>query len=158
MRKLIVSAFKDGSLVRPSKSKPQFATIMVIESTTGVNKDGFLNTQKRVGFIRGKAADLATLDVKAGDNINEIFAKKNIPLVKIIRREYETAQYEGQQAKINPTTKVAVLYKGAPVFMEDIVVPASDPREDKLLIEDAATPVFAGVTGAEAGDLLAAAK
>jgi|SRR6218665_128671 len=153
MKKLIVSKFKDGTIVRPSATKPGFATIMVIETSARMS-NGFLNNSKRVAFVRGKKEDLEALAVKEGDNLNTIFANKQYPLVKIIRQESTTPWFEGQQAKINPQTKVAILYNGAPVFMQDVVVADVEAHQDDLLPIQL-TPVFTGVTGAEAGDLAA---
>lgn len=152
MKTLIVSEFKDGTIVRPSKTKPGFATIMVIETSVKMS-NGFLNNSKRVGFVRGKAEDLAALAVKKGDNLNQIFAAKQYPMVKIIRQERAgTPWFDGQPAKINPQTKAPVLHNGIPVYMQDVVVSDIAAFEDELLTSSAA-PVFTGVTAGEAGDL-----
>lgn len=155
MKKLIISAFLTGELIRVSKRNPEFGTIMVIETNKTVG-NGFLNTNKRVSFVRGKLADLQALKPVAGVSINDIFKAKGFPLVKIVRRESATPSYEGQLAKINPTTKVAVLHKGQPVYMEDIVVADNEAHQDILLPTDS-SPFTTVTSGVEKGDLSKAA-
>lgn len=88
----IVAHPQTKKVITPSKN-PEYGTIRV-DSRTVSMEGGFANVSNRTAFIRGKVKDLEALGFKEGDNLPG----------KIQKQESTTPFYEGQEAKINPST------------------------------------------------------
>lgn len=104
-----------GAIITPSVNNPDYGTIRVDSVHTSM-ENGFLNIQKRSAFIRGSIANLEACNFTEG---------KALPGL-IQRRESFEPFYEGQVAKINPTTQEPVLKDGREVFMEHVYT--SNPK------------------------------
>jgi hypothetical protein len=96
-------------VITPRKNKPEYGVIRV-DQTINSMENGYVNIQKRVAWLGGKITDLQTLGLKEGSTLPG----------KIVRKESFSPFYEGQDAKINPTTGEVVKKEGKNVFMQDI--------------------------------------
>jgi hypothetical protein len=100
------NSVKVSGAARINAAKPAYSTIMV-EQTEVKLENGFANLSKRVDFITMKT------------EIAHLFtAGQELP-GKIVRSESLSPFFEGQKAKINPTTKEAILLDGQPVYFDD---------------------------------------
>ena len=128
-----IAKFKDGSLLKLS-AKKDYATAMVIEDKVSVNSGGFLNTSKRVAFLRGKTPELEALGLTDGCDINAKLKAIGGSSVKIVRRESTAPQFEGQNPKINPQTEAVITDDaGNPIYMQDVLVSAGSDEGDSLI-------------------------
>ena len=108
MSKVTVIAHPEtGLVITPSSNNPEYGTFRV-DSENRSLENGFVNISKRSAFIRGRIVDLETLGLKAGQTLAG----------KIRRKESFHPFYEGQEPKINPTTKEVVLTDGQETYLE----------------------------------------
>jgi hypothetical protein len=140
MKAIVTLAKGHSDVVMVSANNPDSASVMLVTETITGNDQGFLQTEKRVGMIKGKTSDIKALGLKAGDN----FSEKVFP-VKLVVKESHEPFFPGQTPKINPQTKAVITSLGAPVYRQTIVVSESSAEVDAKLITD---KVEAGV-GAE---------
>ena len=146
MSNLKIGKFKDGSVIKQSASKPEWASVMVVGETVGFN-NGIMNTSRRIAFLRGRKAELEALGLHEGTDLNAKLASLGADTVKIVRKESLTPAYEGQQPKINPTTQEVIKdASGNPIYMQDVLVNTASGETDELI------SATAPATVAEAGD------
>jgi hypothetical protein len=149
MENQVIVALATGrnDLVIESRNNPENGAIMLRSEVMTINDNGFQQVEKRVGLLKGKTADLKALiakhNLKAGDDFSKISP------VRLVVRESTEPFFEGQEPKINPTTKETVTHLGADVYRQTFVVSASSTLEDLKLATDreeapvAAQTVFA---------------
>lgn len=131
MTNLIVTAFKDGTVIRMSTKTPGWATIMVVTEELTVAKGGLLVKNSRNGFLKAEVAQIEALNPVAGADLNALFKARNIAPQKMVIVESLVPSYEGQQAKIHPKTNAPILsVNGEPIYYETAIIAASDPRGD----------------------------
>ena len=104
----VVAHPETGAVITINANKPEFGNIRVDQTIVSM-ENGFLNKSNRTAFIAGKIEDLKALDLKAGSTLDG----------KIIRKESFEPMYEGQSAKINPSTDEEVLVDGKNVYFKD---------------------------------------
>lgn len=132
--KTIVTTPKDSKeIVIISKNNPYSAAIMLRSETQTVNDQGFIQTEVRVGLVKGKLDEIRKIaaGLKAGDD----YSAKVMP-VKLVVKEALEPFYNGQQPKINPQTKETVTHLGAPVYRQTLVVSESSAEVDVKLATD----------------------
>lgn len=129
---LVVTAFKDGSIIRQSVSNPEFGSIQVKDNGLKLN-NGFLQVNNSPAFIRGKVEDLKKMNLKAGTNLATVLGEQ-----KIVIKESTTPFFDRQNPKVNPTTGAIVTHKGSPVFRQTELVQANAEVCDTLLPIDTA--------------------
>jgi hypothetical protein len=118
MSNVKVIAFQDGAVLRASKKEGR-SIVMVGETTVRNIGGAYVSSSRRT--IINLPNELATaLSLKDGDDFNGKLKAQGLHEVEIIRQESTTPYYEGQEPKINPTTK-EVIKDGAgnPVYMQD---------------------------------------
>lgn len=123
------------SIVMVSPKNPDFAAIMLRSDVSTSNTAGFLQTEHRVGWLKGKTEEIQMLakDLKEGDD----FSAKCFP-VKLVVKESNTPFYEGQEPKRNPKTNEIVTSLGATVYRQTLVVSESSSEADVKLTTDKA--------------------
>ena len=130
---LVITAYKDGNIVRQSENNPEIGSIMVKDNSLKLI-DGFISKNNTPAFIRGNLKDLQSLGLKNGEDVASKFGNK-----KIVIKERTTPFYEGQQQKINPKSGEIVLSNGSPVYRLSEVVDSTSPETDELLKSDSVT-------------------
>ena len=108
----------------------QRGSIMVESSEIHIN-NGFATESKRVAFINGDINVLGKLGLKVGSLLEG----------KIIVAESTTPYFEGQQPKINPSTKAVINHGGLPVYRKSTFVTDLN-AVDVLLTSDPAVAVI----------------
>lgn len=103
----VVAHPETGAIITPSTKNLEWGTFRVDSENISM-ENGILNLSKRSAFIRGKIEQLNQLGLKAGQSLPG----------KIVKRESFEPFYEGQPAKINPTTNEVVLTNGRPTYIE----------------------------------------
>lgn len=105
MKKLLVTAFKDGSLFKAS-SNPANAGRGFIR-VTQVEKS-FVNGSevivKRSATARFDLTAIASMKLVAGQDLNEYLVAQGYGAHKIVVTETKEPQYEGHEKKINPVS------------------------------------------------------
>ena len=96
-----------GAVVTPSTKNPAWGTFRVDTENVSM-ENGMFNKSKRSAFIRGKIEDLNSAGLTVG---------KVLP-GKIIKRERFEPFYEGQPAKINPSSGEIMLTNGMETYIE----------------------------------------
>jgi len=109
-----------------NKNNLEFGTIRVDQIRVS-KENGFLNKTKRSAFITGKLEDLKSENYKAGQILTGT----------IYRTESRTPLFEGQNPKINPTTKEVHLVDGAPIYFKDYYT--ENPNAQDILISGVKT-------------------
>lgn len=141
------------------RKHPETNQVVTVGNYT--DKDG--NQQQygkfRVEQIALESSSKGTLDFKSRSAFITVFGEKNVNIAKsmfqdgmeypqagrIVRTESRTPLYDGQKAKINPTTGEEYLVDGAPVYF-------TDEWSDDLSVQDtliSAAPVTAAVSEEE---------
>lgn len=122
-----------NGLIGINPNKPEYGSIQM--ATTTRSFGGFMNKSRTVHFLSGKIEELVELvadfDLKVGDD----FSKKVQPS-RLIIKESTTPFYEGQTAKINPSTSEVVTYQGEDIYRETALVAANSPETDSKLTND----------------------
>lgn len=127
-------------MISINPKKKEFGSIRFATTnfdTTG----GFLNKVRRVHYQSGKIEELIAfvdaLGLKIGMDYSTVVPSR------LIVEEQNDVFYEGQDAKINPTTGDVVTVNGSEVYRQTRLVPASSNDMDYLLKEGVvkATPV-----------------
>ena len=146
MKAIVTKANGHDSIVMISQNNPDSASIMLRTEILGVNDQGFLTTEKRVGLFKGKTEDIQRLaaGLKEGDD----FSAKITPVKFVVKEKFEPF-YSGQEPKINPQTKEVVTSSGAPVYRYTFVVSESSPETDVRLATDRAEATAAMPTNGE---------
>ena len=103
----VVAHPQTGLVITPSTNNPEYGTFRVDSKHVSL-ENGFVNIQKRSAFVRGRVTDLESLSLTPN---------KALP-GQILRKESFEPFYEGQEAKINPTTQEVVLTNGVPTYLE----------------------------------------
>ena len=104
---------------------------IMLESSEIKITNGFATKSKRTAFINGDVEVLKELGLVVGQELEG----------RIVVEEATTPFYEGQPAKINPSTNVVVLHEGKPIYRKSTFV-TDDISVDKLLSNDVAITVF----------------
>ena len=119
-----------GLIITAGTKNPEWGSIRVESMAIVNNGNGLVTIQKRVAFVRMRLDDAQMLiDAKL------LADGKPLPIEgRIIVQESLEPFYEGQEPKINPTTKEEVLFSGLPVFRQAIFV--SDESSKDILIQD----------------------
>ena len=134
--KVTVSKPQDAkSIVVVSTSNPEQAAIMLRSTIMTANSQGFIQSEKRVGWLKGKTEELQALaaTLKEGDD----FGAKCFP-VKLVVKESLEPFYTNQEPKKNPTTGEVVTHLGAPVYRQTFVVAEGSSEVDIKLTSDTA--------------------
>lgn len=153
--KLIVTKFKDGSVIRQSTSNPLWGSIMLATSRVSLS-NGILNTQNLRGFVRGTLEQLEALNLSAGMDFSA-----SVQASRIIIQETIAPAYDGHEPKQYPDThktlagQVIVDVEGNAIYRDLAVVADSDPRQDVLVLSSTAASeeVTPSVVKAETGDM-----
>lgn len=140
MEKLNVITFKDGSLVKDSKTAGIIFFRVECKELKFVN-NALLET-KVSSNVRMKKELFEQLGITANADLNVVFAKVGVPAHKIVVKESLTPAYDGQSAKINPTTKQPMLTaSGQPIYYNTEVV--IDSPENQSVFISASSAVTA---------------
>jgi hypothetical protein len=149
MKNLKLITFKDGSLTKQSSKTPDVCFFRV-ETSQMVMSNNALLENKVSATVRMKKDLFAALALTAGANLNEAFAKVGVGAHKIIVAESVTPAYEGQSAKINPTTKATILSAtGQPIYYNTSVVADVDSNVSVII------PTGAGIAVSASAEALA---
>lgn len=125
-----VKAFKDGSVMRQSVSRPDFSSIMVVDDSVRLN-GGFIQKNNSPAFIFGKTEDIQKMNLKDNMDISSVFGPQ-----RIVIKEQTTPFFEGQNPKINPDSGAIIMHKGQPVYRTTELVSESSNVHDELLPAD----------------------
>lgn len=131
---------KEGQIVIASTNNPEFGYVRVKSEHTSM-ENGWIQTTERSALVRGKVADLQKANFKEGQMISG----------KIYIKESTTPSFEGQKAKINPTSGEIVTNNGNPIYRESFFTADLD-KADELLANDTVTSTVAAPK-AEAAEL-----
>lgn len=136
MEKLIVSKFKDGSVVNASKTEGVVFLRVTTEGKVDFTDSGILlETKGRSATARMQVAmyEKHKAALAEGCDLNELFVSLGIAPKKIIKVETVTPQYDGHEAKKNPSNNtICVNSLGQPIYYNtkiaaldavDIVIP-----------------------------------
>lgn len=135
--KAIVSKPQDAtSIVIVSRNDESRASIMLRSDVMTANEQGFIQTEKRVGWIKGTKEEIQKLasNLKEGDD----FSVKCFP-VKLVIKETTSPAYANHEPKINPKTQEVITHLGAPVYRQTFVVSEASSDVDCKLITDKVT-------------------
>ena len=126
---LIVSKFKDGSVVRKSNSENGIGSIQVKDNSLKLNEDGFVSRSNRSAFIRGDFETLNSLGLKDGQDISSVFGNK-----KMIVKQSTEKFYATQNPKINPKTAEIIRdVNNNPIYEECRIVDINSQESDVIL-------------------------
>ena len=128
---LVVSKFKDGSIVRPSENDHEIGSIQIKDTSIKLGVNGFISKNNRSAFLRGNIKDLQALNLKDGQDLSSIFGNK-----RMVVKESTTPFYPGQNPKIHPKTSELIKYKGECIYSETIIVDEHSEEVDTLLVAD----------------------
>jgi len=142
--KVIVSKPKNkSSILVVSESNPESAAIMLRSEVTTINPQGFIQSEKRVGWIKGKVNQLKALiaeyTLTDGTDFNSVVP--NELKVKLVIKEALEPFYDNQEPKLNPQTKEPVTHSGALVYRQTLVLNESSSEMDDKLTTDRAEKV-----------------
>jgi hypothetical protein len=137
MRKLIVIPFKkaDGTTqtIKPSASKPGWASVMVMEKLLTIN-NGVVNERKLIGFVRMQTPILESLGLTEGCNFNEKFIAAGGTAHKVVVRESLKKAHENHQPKKNPQTgEILKSLDGSPIYYSTEVLEDKEENKDERI-------------------------
>lgn len=122
------------AVITRNPNKPEFGTIRLDFRTHTLN-GGYSAQNNRSAFIHGRMEDLESFGLVEGQEL----------VGKIIKKESFVPFYEGQQAKINPSTGETVLTDGRPTYIDFQYT--EDPKaQDVWIDEDVAVETAEVVT------------
>ena len=127
MKNLKVTAFVDAqggkSIIKVSKKNPLFGSVMVKTISVVTTDSGAIFTQPRTGFMKAELVHLKAMNLTEGCNFNENYIAwgkslgANLLPRTIVIAESLTPAFQGQEPKINPTTKATILSaEGLPIY------------------------------------------
>lgn len=126
--KLIVTKFKDDSVIKVNQDKPEYGSICV-KSDTFSNTNGFLNRESRTGFVAGKVKDLEALGIKEGMDLSVVLGA-----MKIVYLESTVKEDEGYRELVNPqSNEIVTTPEGEVVYRKVLVVAENSDICDKKL-------------------------
>lgn len=133
MKAIVTKGQGHDSIVMISSTNPESAAIMLRTEILTANAQGFLQSEKRVGLLKGKTGDIQKIAVglKEGDD----FSAKVFPVKFVVKESFEPF-YAGQEPKKNPQTDEVITSKGAPVYRQTLIVSESSPEVDVRLETD----------------------
>ena len=138
-----------NGLIGVNPNKPEYGSIQM--ATTTFDFSGFAAPKRTVHFMSGRVEDLKTIistfDLAVGDNFSE-----KVQPSRLIVKESTTPFYDGQQAKINPSTGEEITYRGESVYRETDVVPADSAELDSKLSNDRAAVTATSTASPFVGD------
>jgi hypothetical protein len=109
---VIVRANPETGSILTVRKNPDWSSIRVESAVIVNNEKGLLALQKRVAFVRMQTAVAEALIAQ-----NQLKEGKPLPVKgKIVVKESLEPFYEGQEAKINPTTMEIVTFMNQPVY------------------------------------------
>ena len=134
MSKIIVKAHPEtGAVVTPSTNNPEWGTVRLDSKETVVN-NGIINVSVRSAFVRAKLEVLQSLNLKA---------EQPFPLPgKLVVKESFEPFYDGQPAKLNPSTGEQVSVNGKPVY-RNVVFSQNMEENDEVIATQQATATSA---------------
>lgn len=108
---VVIVAGENGELVNPNPKSPEYGAVR-FEQQLFTQKEGFLNSAKRVAFLsstmEGIQLFVEKLKWKVGQSVTG----------RIRVEERRTPFFEGQQQKINPSTGAVILVDNAPIYRQ----------------------------------------
>lgn len=128
-----------GSVITKNENKPEFGTIRVDQEFVSMEK-GFVNISKRSAFLAGKYEGLQALGLSEGETLPG----------QIIRKESFTPMFEGQSAKINPSTNEKVLINGKETYFQDEYT--EDASAKDVLLKSTSVNTAVSASKAEANE------
>lgn len=145
MSKVVSVTAKDGQVVIPSTTPGKESSgYMRVEFEITTMENGFIRKEKRSALIRGKVADLSSLNLKEGAKI----------IGQIIHKEKTEKSYPEQEPKINPSTMEVVTSNGLPVYRESFYTADQDATDILLStdkVEVSNTPAMSEKTAEKLG-------
>jgi hypothetical protein len=152
MSKVIVKAFQDGAVLRPS-SKAEGRVILMIAETSLSNVGGAYFESSRRAIINLPEGVANQFNLKDGDDFNAKLKSFGQNEVEIIREESTTPFYEGQNPKVNPTSQEIVrTSSGEAIYMRDKAYDKGTEK-DKLVKSAGQSLATESEAHAEKGDL-----
>lgn len=144
MKNLKVTAFTDAqgnkTIIKVSKKNPLFGSVMVKTISVVTTDSGAIFTQPRTGYVKAEVVNLQAMNLTEGCNFNENYIAwgksmgANLLPRTIVIAESLTPAYQGQEPKINPTTKASILSaEGLPIYY-NTKVPADNADAFDVLI------------------------
>lgn len=146
MENLKVIKFKDGSLVKDSKTA---GTVFFRVECAGFKSGSSLLVETTTyGQVRMKKTTFERLGITEGCNLNEVYAKFNIPAHKIYVKESITPQYDSHQPKVNPSknNEVVVNASGQPIYYNTEVLIDSPENKDVFIPSASAASIAASAS------------
>lgn len=128
--KLIVTKFKDGSLIRQKAGSERAGVLLT--TTSLVNNNGSYWEQKRVAVLRLPASMAKAMDTTEGADLNISLQALGLGAHKIILVESFKAFYEGQEPKRRGKDGEIITVNGAPVYQEYQVVPVGHNGDSRV--------------------------
>ncbi len=121
--KLIVTKFKDGSLIRQKAGSERAGVLLT--TTSLVNNNGSYWEQKRVAVLRLPVSMAKAMDTTEGADLNISLQALGLGAHKIILVESFKPFYEGQEPKRRGKDGEIITVNGMPVYQEYQCVPVS---------------------------------
>jgi hypothetical protein len=113
-----IKAFQDGTIIRDSKKEGRSIVMLAQESYNNIG--GALVKASRRAIFNLPTELAHELKLSDGCDFNAKLKGFGLKAVEIIRKESTTPFYDGQEAKINPTTdEVVKTSAGEPIYMDD---------------------------------------
>ena|SRR5690606_4057021 len=103
----VIAHPETGKVVTENPNKPGEGSVR-FDQEVNTMEGGYYNKRKRTAFIGGKVEDLESLGLKAGQTMPG----------RIVQKESYEPFYDGQSAKINPTTNEVIQKNGKDVFFQ----------------------------------------
>jgi hypothetical protein len=128
MRTIVKAHTTTGLVVTPSTNSPEYGTIRVEQVAFSVT-NGFTNKSTRSAFIKGKLSDFADMGLKK-DGLFPIEGR-------ILIKESFEPMYEGQKAKLNPSSGEEIKIDGRLVY-RDSYFTSDESLSDVLITESSA--------------------
>jgi len=124
---------ESNGIIGVNPKKPEFGSIQL--ATTTRSFGGFMNKSRTVHFLSGRVEELKELVDEFSLSVGDDFSKKVQPS-RLIVKESVTPFYDGQDAKINPTSGEVVTFQGEDIYRETALVGATSLEMDSKLSND----------------------
>lgn len=129
-----------NGLVRINPNKPEFGSLMIINSSMTVNS-GFVNKRNKVGFVTGEITVLEDMveqfRLREGVDFSKAVGPHKIVTLEIL--ESDVPENQGYREKINPSTEDTLTKDGEAIWWKTEVVSESSDLVDTLIQHDVAT-------------------
>lgn len=155
MAKILVDAPKAdrevvNGVIAVNPNNTDYGSIQLSQTAFTVNTNGFMNQERRVGFITGEVTKLKAFVEALGLTPGCDYSKKANVDMKLVVEESTTPYYEGQSPKINPKTNEELVTPDGEFIYRRVVLAeeASDKSDIKLDYQRTTTAQTATVTSA----------